>query len=504
MSGIEVQPISSDAAVADLDLAPVDGWDAMYLDGGWTTDVGDGSITVSNPSTREDMGTVPAGTANDVDDAYDAAAAVQSAWADRPPQARAEVVERARELTEEYEDDLVHLSGVEIGGTPLKAGIELDIARNMMKVSEGLAFALDGGHKDSIVPGKENIIEREPTGVVGVISPWNFPFHLSMRAVAPAIALGNTVVLKPSSNSSLLGGLVLARLFDEAGLPDGVLNVVTGSGADAGEAVSAHPTADVVSFTGSGSVGKQVARNAAGNLALPSLELGGNNAHIVTDDADLERAVDAGTFGSFVHQGQVCISINRHLVQEAVYDEYVERLAERADDLVVGDPLEDDVDVGPIIDESQRDDMIEFVEESVERGATIETGGSHDGLFVEPTVLSDVTNDMPTACNEHFGPIAPVIPFADDAEAVEIANDTRYGLSGSVHSTDLERARNIADAVETGMIHINDQPINDDPHTPFGGVKESGIGRYNGEWIMDELTETKWVSIQREPREYPL
>jgi aldehyde dehydrogenase (NAD+) len=293
-------------------------------------------------------------------------------------------------------------------------------------------------------------------------------------------------------------------LFEEAGLPDGVLNVVTGSGSDTGEYVSDHETPAVVSFTGSASVGRHVAENAARNIALPSLELGGNNPHVVTADADLDQAVDAGFFGSFAHQGQVCISINRHVVHEEVYDEYVDRLASRAEELTVGDPLDENTDVGPIINKSQREDMMELVEESVDQGATVETGGSHDDLFVEPTVLADATNDMPVASNEHFGPIAPVIPFSDETEAVEIANDTEYGLSASVHAGDLERGRDIADAIESGMVHVNDQPLNDDPHVPFGGVKESGLGRYNGEWIVDELTRTKWISVQREDRDYPL
>lgn len=504
MSGSQVRTSSRDTGLGTLELAPPDGWAAMFVDGEWTVGEGDDTTPVVNPTTREEIGSVPSATETDVDRAYEAADAAQEAWAERPLQERVQVVEDARRLVDEYETDLVRLLAVECGGTQLKAGIELDLARRMMRVSEGLAFELDGGHKDSVVPGKENVVEREPVGTVGAITPWNFPFHLSMRVVAPAIALGNSVVLKPSSKSSLAGGLALARLFKEAGLPDGVLNVVTGSGSDTGEYVSDHETPAVVSFTGSAAVGRHVAENAASNVAQPSLELGGNNPHVVTEDADLDRAVDAGVFGSFVHQGEVCISINRHLVHEDVSDEYVDRLAARADELTVGDPLDEDTDIGPIIDEGQRDDMLAYVEDSHDQGATLETGGGSDGLFVEPTVLSDVTNDMPVAANEHFGPIAPVIPFADDGEAIELANDTEYGLSASVHAGDLERARDIADGIESGMVHIGDQPINDDPHVPFGGVKQSGLGRYNGEWIMDELTRTKWVSIQREPRDYPL
>lgn len=503
MAQFDIAPLAP-PEIESLSVAPDAGWNNLYIDGEWTAGEADDTTPIVNPTTQETIGAVPRATEADVDRAYDVADNAQSAWAERPPQERAAVVEKARELIDTYEADLVPLFGVELGGTPLKANIEMDLVRNMMKVSEGMAFESDGGHKQSTIPGKENIVEREPVGVVGVISPWNFPFHLSMRAVAPALALGNSVVLKPSSSSSLLGGLVLARLFEEAGLPDGLLNVVTGKGSETGTYVSDHPTPAVLSFTGSTAIGRTVGEHAGRNLTLPSLELGGNNVHIVAEDADLDRAIDGGVFGSFTHQGQECISINRHLVHEAVYDEYVERLAARAAELTVGDPRAEGTDVGPIINESQHADIVDLVESSLDAGATLEAGGEYEGLFIEPTVLSDATNEMPIAASEHFGPIAPVIPFSDDQEAIEMANATDYGLSGSVHSADVGHAREIADAIETGMVHINDQPLNDEAHIPFGGVGASGLGRYNADAILHELTRTKWISVQREPREYPL
>lgn len=495
---------SASQDIESLSIAPAEGWNNMFIDGEWIHAEDKQTTPIIDPTTGDTIGKVPVASAGDVDRAYKIAEEAQPEWAALPPQERVAVVEEARRLIDEYTDDLITLFGIELGATQLKSNIEMDLVRNMMKVSEGMGFESNGGHKQSTIPGKENIIQREPVGVVGVISPWNFPFHLSMRAVAPALALGNSVVLKPSSSSSLLGGLVIARLFEEAGLPSGLLNVVTGTGSETGAYVSDHSVPSVISFTGSTAIGRQVAENAARNLALPSLELGGNNVHIVTEDADLDRAVDGGTFGSFTHQGQECISINRHLVHEDVYDEYVERLAARADELRVGDPLNNDIDVGPIINESQHTEIVELVESSIKEGAIVEAGGDYEGLFIEPTVLSEVTNDMPIAANEHFGPIAPVIPFSDDQEAIAMANDTEYGLSGSVHSTDIGRAREIADAIDTGMIHINDQTLNDEAHVPFGGVGASGIGRYNADAIMHELTQTKWISIQREPREYPL
>jgi aldehyde dehydrogenase (NAD+) len=488
-------------------------WNRLYIDG--ERGAGDReTLAVENPATRERIAEVPRGTVDDVDEAYETAARRQSEWADRPPQKRAQVVSTAVELVEEHRDEILDLLAAESGSTKVKGNAELRTALGMMRESASFPFRDGGTVKDSVVPGKENLVKREPAGVVGVISPWNFPFHLSMRAVAPALALGNAVVLKPASNTPITGGLLLARLFEAAGLPDGLLNVVPGKGSDIGDAVAGDERASVIAFTGSTAVGRNVAKQAVDTLAYPAMELGGNNPHVVLDDADLDRAIDAGAFGTFLHQGQICISINRHLVHESLYDEYVERLAERAAELPIGAPTEDDdAVIGPIIDEGQRDQMLQYVDESVESGATLETGGKvadvdgaaegDESLFVEPTVLSGTTNDASAACHEHFGPIAPVIPFSDDEEAIELANDVEQGLAASVHSSDRERAETVADAIDAGMVHINDQPVNDEPHVPFGGMKASGIGRFNDGYIVDELTVPKWVSVQRDPREYP-
>ncbi|ELZ06861.1 aldehyde dehydrogenase family protein [Natrialba aegyptia] len=494
---------AEESAVDELDIAPENGWNALYLDGEWVPAGDRDLIEVENPATRTPLTRVPSSTEDDVDEAYAIADEAQAAWANRPPQERAGIVADACALLGEYAADLATLFAVECGGVQLKADFETQLAQGTMEVGSGLAMRDGGRRKESVTPGKENLLVREPAGVVGVITPWNFPLYLSSRVVAPAIALGNSVVLKPDEHTPLTGGLVLAKIFEEAGLPAGVLNVVPGYGHEIGDHFSGHSVPSVMAFTGSSEVGRGVGQRAVGSYTEPALELGGNNAHIVLEDADVARAVDAGAFGSFTHQGQECISINRHLVHESLYDEYVAGLADRAEQLPIGDPREEGTLVGPVINESQRDKIVGFLEESIERGATVEAGGNHDGLFIEPTVLSDVTADMPAACNEHFGPVAPVIPFETDEEAIRIANGTDYGLSGSVHSSDVARARDVADALETGMVHINDQPLNDEPHVAFGGVGASGMGRYNDEWIMDTLTTLKWISIQREPREYP-
>jgi aldehyde dehydrogenase (NAD+) len=477
-------------------------WEFLYTDGEEREASNGERLDVENPATRETIATVPAGTPEDVEEAYEAALVAQPGWAAQPPQERTGVIQAAMGILEENQEDLAEVLIAEGGSTQVKAHVELaQLAPGMMAEAASFPTRAQGTHANSVIPGRENEVHRDPAGVVGVITPWNFPFHLSMRVLAPAIALGNSVVLKPAPETPIGGGLALARLFEAAGLPDGVLNVVPG-GTDPGDALASHPDNDVVSFTGSTAVGKLVGQNAGANLALPALELGGNNPQVVLDDADLDLAVDAAVFGSFMHQGQVCISINRHLVHESLYEEYVERVAARAEELSVGDPA-DGSDIGPIINESQRDAMLEYVSESVEAGAEVVAGGDAEELFVEPTVLRDVTNEMTVSCNEHFGPIVPVVPFSDEEEAIDLANDTDYGLTGSVFSTDLGRAKRVADGMEAGMVHVNDQPINDEPHIPFGGVKESGLGRYNGEVIMRELTEERWVSLQHERREYP-
>jgi aldehyde dehydrogenase (NAD+) len=483
--------------------SPDGDWNQLYLDG--PTPVEDREeIAVENPATGEAFATVPAGTTDDIDRAYEVASEAQREWTDASPQDRIDVIQGALRTMEERREEILQLLAVESGSARVKAEAELQNAMGITQESASFPTRMAGDHRDSNVPGKENLVKREPAGVVAVISPWNFPLHLSMRAVAPALATGNAVLLKPASTTPITGGLLLARLFEDAGLPEGLLTVVTGHGSDVGDRVAGHETADVVSFTGSSAVGSTVASEAAGNFAQPAMELGGNGPHVVLEDADVEDAVDAGTFGTFLHQGQICISINRHLVHESIYDEYVERLTERAESLPIGNPAEDEEAViGPIIDESQVDDITTYIDQTVEQGATLETGGDHDGRFVEPTVLSDASNEMSAACNEHFGPVAPVIPFADDEEAVEIANDTEYGLAASVFGGDRSRAEDVADGIDAGMVHINDQPVNDEPHVPFGGMKASGIGRYNGEHVLREFTETKWVSVQREHREYP-
>lgn len=475
----------------------------LFIDGDWCRSETGEQLAVLSPIDRSEIARVPAGVGDDVDSAYRAAAAAQEEWKDTPPAERKAVLERVSEWFAEHRDAIVSTLAAEAGSTEIKGKIEVENTKEFVDYSTTLPLEFRDKTGPSPVPDKENRVRRTPAGVVGVISPWNFPLSLTMRAVAPAIALGNSVVIKPSSESPLTGGLLIARLFEMAGLPDGVLNVVTGHGSDVGDDMAAHPAADVIAFTGSTGVGRRVSKFAAEQLTEQAMELGGNNPHVVLDDANVADAVDAAVFGTFLHQGQVCISINRHLVHESVYDEYVETLTARVNDLPVGDPRDDETVIGPIINEGQRDELANYVSRTADQGGEVETGGEFEDLYFEPTVISGVSNDMAAACNEHFGPIAPVIPFGSDEEAVRIANDTELGLAASVYGGDRTRAEAVGEQIEAGMVHINDQPINSNPRIPFGGKKASGMGQFNGDAIVRKFTDPQWISVQNEPRTYP-
>ncbi|HEY2793090.1 MAG TPA: aldehyde dehydrogenase family protein, partial [Micromonosporaceae bacterium] len=348
-----------------------------------------------------------------------------------------------------------------------------------------------------------SMIQRVPVGVVGVIAPFNFPQVLAMRSVAPALALGNAVVLKPDPRTAVCGGVAIARVFEEAGLPAGLLSVLPG-GADAGEALVTHPLVKVVSFTGSTAAGRRVGELGGAMLKRIHLELGGNSALVVLDDVDLDAAVSAAAWGSFLHQGQICMTTGRHIVHESIYDEFVARLSDKASHLPVGDPASGEVALGPIIDARQRDKVHELVTSSVAAGAKLTTGGEFEGLFYRPTVLSEVTTDSPAYANEVFGPVAPVLRFSSIDEAAALAGDSEYGLSLGILTRDVMKGLALAARIPTGIVHINDQTVNDEANTPFGGVAASGTGaRFGGAANVEAFTDTRWVTVRSEIAPYP-
>ena len=391
----------------------------------------------------------------------------------------------------------------EAGSGQGKAGFEVGLMTAELQESAALASHPYGEMLRSGKP-RLSVARRVPVGVVGVISPFNFPGILAMRSVAPALALGNAVILKPDPRTAISGGMAIAALFEEAGLPRGVLHVLPGGG-DIGAAIVAHPGIPCISFTGSTSAGRKIGTAAAPLLKKVHLELGGNNALLVLPDADVQAAASAGAWGSFLHQGQICMTTGRHLVHSSIAEEYIAVLTEKARHLPVGDPTDPRHLLGPIIDARQRDHVHALVTASVEGGATVRTGGEYTGLFYQPTVITDVTPQSPVWNEEIFGPVAPVMTYETLDEAVQICNSSEYGLSVGILAGDAYRAFELAGRIESGAVHINDQTVDDEAPIPFGGIKASGVGgRFGGPSAnLDTFTETQWVTMQADIERYP-
>ncbi|MBS2970969.1 aldehyde dehydrogenase family protein [Metabacillus sp. KIGAM252] len=474
----------------------------IYINGAWKSGSGDRSIKNINPFNQEDILEIKPALKQDLDDAYKAAEQAQVKWAKELPQVKRALLEKAVQIMDEQKEIFTDWLVKESGSTVFKAEAEYRAAMNVLKEAATFPYRMEGKILPSQTPGKENRVYREPLGVVGVISPWNFPLHLAMRSIASAIATGNSVVIKPATETPVTGGLIFASLFEAAGAPKGLVNTVVGRGSEIGDDMVTHKTPRLISFTGSTEVGRRIGKLAGGELKKTALELGGNNVFIVLEDADIEQAAESAVFGKFYHQGQICMAINRIFVHSSIYDQFAERFIEKAKELKYGNPAEADTKVGPLINRGQVDRILEDVNESVKQGAELRLGGKAEGNVLEPTVLTGVTNDMPIAVNEIFGPAAALISFDSEEEVIEMANAMPYGLSGAVHSASIEHATLVAHEIHTGMIHVNDQPVNEEPHMPFGGEKDSGIGRFNGEWALEEFTTVKWVSVQHNRRNY--
>ncbi|BCM68526.1 MULTISPECIES: aldehyde dehydrogenase family protein [Streptomyces] len=475
----------------------------QYIDGEWRPGTGSWDVIDFNPYDDEKLASITVATVDEVDQAYQAAARAQKKWAETNPYTRRAVFERALRLIEDREQEIADLIIAELGGTRVKAGFELHLAKEFLRESIHLALRPEGKILPSPTEGKENRVYRVPVGVVGVISPFNFPFLLSLKSVAPALALGNAVVLKPHQNTPIAGGTLLAKIFEEAGLPGGLLNVVVTDIAEIGDAFLEHPVPKVISFTGSDKVGRHVATVCARHFKRSVLELGGNSALVVLDDADLDYAVDAAVFSRFVHQGQVCMAANRVLVDASVADEFTEKFVAKVRSLKVGDPRDPETVIGPVINSAQANAISGIVEQALAEGATALVRGSTTNNLVEPTVLTGVPADSALLRQEVFGPVVFLVPFDGEEEAVRIVNDTPYGLSGAVHTGDIERGVAFAKRIDTGMFHVNDGTVHDEPIVPFGGEKHSGLGRLNGETTLEAFTTVKWISVQHGRSGFP-
>ncbi|MBE9177805.1 aldehyde dehydrogenase family protein [Oculatella sp. LEGE 06141] len=485
---------------------PYTGFDRLFIGGRWVTGRSEHKLKPINPYHQTVIMELAAANQRDLEDAYQEAKQAQVAWADTPPSQRSHIMRRATDIMDARQDEIISWSIREAGSPRKKAMLEWKAARDVMEQAVFAPYAVEGRILPSDIPGKESRVYRRPVGVVAVVSPWDFALNLANRSVAPALALGNAVVLKPPSNTPVTGGLIFAKIFEEAGLPPGVLSVVAGPAREIGDAFVSHPIPRVVTFTGSTKAGRHIGELAVSSpiMKRASLELGGNSPLVVLDDADLELAVNAAVFGKFLNSGQICMSTNRLIVDEHVYDEFVDRFVDRVRQLKLGDPNDPDTDIGPIINEAQLNAHLQHIENGRQEGARQLLGGDPDGLMLPPHVFAEVTNRMNIAQEELFGPIAPIIKVRNEADALQVANDTEYGLASAVFTRDEGRGLRFAQRMDAGMTHINDQTVNDLPNAPFGGEKNSGIGRFGGDWAIAEFTTDHWITVQHSPRTYPL
>lgn len=483
-------------------LLPEELWNECLFNGAWERPPVEVSPVIE-PATGAVLGSVRMADSATVAESARVARIAQPAWYATPYDERAATMRKAAELGELHFAEIVDWIVRESGSTRVKAAFEARVTIKALHESAGLPGRSQGEVLPS-QPGRLSLARRRPLGVVGVISPFNFPLYLSMRAVAPALAVGNSVVLKPDPRTAVCGGLIIARLFELAGVPKGVLHVLPGGG-DAGAALVAAPDVAMIQFTGSTPAGRKVGEAAGRHLKKVSLELGGKNSLIVLDDADLDIAVANAAWGVYLHQGQICMATGRILVQREIYDTFLKRLIAKAKSLTVGNPATESVALGPLINEQQRNHVYKVVQSATEAGAKLEVGGTFEQLFFKPTVLSGVGADNPAFHQEIFGPVAVVVPFDSDDDAARLANDTDYGLSAGIISRNVGRALRLGEKLKTGILHINDQTVNDEVVNPFGGVGASGNGTsIGGAANWEEFTQWQWMTIKDEAAAYPL
>jgi aldehyde dehydrogenase (NAD+) len=465
----------------------------LYIDGRWVDPVGTETVPVENPTTEEVFASVPAATSADVDRAVAAARAAFGPWAALAPKERAAHLERLLAALSARAAEIATTVSLELG-TPFKISQRVQAGLPLAVLQSYVALAADAESEETI---GNSLVVREPVGVVGAITPWNYPLHQIVAKVAPALAAGNTVVVKPAELTPLVA-YVLFDAIDEAGLPPGVVNLVTGPGRVIGAAIAAHPDVDMISFTGSTGVGAQISHLAADRIARVSLELGGKSANVILEDADLARAVKSGVANAFLNGGQTCTAWTRMLVHRSLYPDALALAAQAAQGHTLGDPFDGNTRMGPMSSAAQRRTVREYIEKGLAEGARLVTGGldaatPERGHFVAPTVLADVDPDSTVAQEEIFGPVLSVIPFDSDEHAVEIANNSKYGLAGGVWAGSEERALAVARRMRTGAVDINGGAFN--PLAPFGGYKQSGIGRELGVHGLHEFQQVK--AIQR-------
>lgn len=474
--------------------------DQQFIAGQWQPGRSQKMIQNLNPYTQDTIFTLQAASTADVDAAYVAADKAFQQSAIKSVELRQQILQKLQHVIQVRQDEIIDWLILESGSTRFKAGLEVGAALSIIQESQKFPEQIKTEQLESKDPQRKSLVLRKPLGVIGVISPWNFPFHLSMRSVATAIACGNSVVLKPASDTPVTGGTLLGKLFEEAGLPAGVLNVVSGAGSEIGDYFVEHPIPKMISFTGSTEVGQNVGSKALTSPRIKrlALELGGNAPLVILDDADLDLAVELTIMGRFMHQGQICMSTNRVIVDASIHDAYVEKLLERVKTVAVGDPNLEETIIGPIINQSQIKKHLQIIQSAKEQGAELVYEGGIEGNLVYPHIFTGVAPESPLAQEESFGPILPVLKARDEAHALKLANDTRFGLSSAVCTSNIERGISFTEQLDIGMTHINGISVADQANAPFGGEKNSGLGRFNGRWIFEEFTRTHWLTVPSE------
>ncbi len=473
-------------------------YENFYINGEWVPSSGTETIDVTDSATEEVIGRVPQGTAADVDAAVAAAKAAFDSWSQTPVDVRAKYLRDIGGALALRFDDIVDTISSEVGSPKtfaqmVQAGLSLGEWESFAKLVEDYAWEEQVGN---------SLVVREPIGVVGAITPWNYPLYLIICKVVPALAAGCTVVLKPSEVTPL-NAYILTEVLDEVGLPKGVFNMVVGTGPEVGAAISGHDDVDMVSFTGSGRAGAEVTKAAAPTAKRVGLELGGKSANIVLDDADPSAVALGAVFGCYINSGQTCSALTRLLVPESRAQEYIDAVVEEASKVGLVDPKADEPDLfhnlGPLSSKAHQERVRTFIQKGIDEGATLALGGPEQpdgfekGYYVKPTVFTDVTPDMTIAQEEIFGPVLSILTYTDEDDAVEIANGTVYGLAGAVQSADVERAKGIARRLRTGQVDVNGAPFNTE--APFGGYKQSGNTRERGRWGLEEFLETKSIQL---------
>lgn len=471
--------------------------DQQFIAGRWLKGTSTHTLNNLNPYTQALILKLQAASLVDVDSAYSAAEGSFTTWSQTSASERKSFILRVLDIIKNRREEIIHWLIQESGSTRFKANIEVDAALGIINEAMTFPERMNTQELQSTDPSRKSYVIRKPLGVIAVISPWNFPFHLSMRSVITAIAIGNCVVLKPASDTPITGGLLLAKIFEEAGLSQGIFSVVAGLGSEIGDYFVEHDTPKLISFTGSTLVGKRVGQLAiAGNhLKRIALELGGNAPLVVLDDADLDLAVELAVMGRFLHQGQICMSTNRVIVDAKIYDTFVEKLIQRTKNVSYGDPSNENILIGPIINTLQLEKIKQIINQALQEGTKLVVHDEIKGNVIPPHIFIDVNPDSSLAKEESFGPVLPVIKAQNETDALRLANDTAYGLSSAVCTTDIERGKRFAMQIDAGMTHLNSITVADQPNAPFGGEKNSGLGRFNGQWILEEFSRTHWLTI---------